>query len=109
MAARRVLWSAGALRKTCASILPPRNCKLERNRDQCFQLAGKCFSTSARFFSSGETEVDRARTAPAFDGKPTIFSKIIDKTIPADVIFEDDKVKKKNRHPNAMSTAEFFP
>ena len=41
-------------------------------------------------------EVTRARkAAEEFKktfGQPTIFSKIIDKSIPADIIYEDDKV-----------------
>ncbi|CAN7995552.1 unnamed protein product, partial [Ixodes hexagonus] len=44
-----------------------------------------------RCYSSGEQELKKAQSAPAFDGKPTLFSKIIDKSIPADIIYEDDK------------------
>lgn len=46
------------------------------------------------FCSSTRDEVRLAKEASKKYGKPepTIFSKIIDKTIPADIIYEDDKV-----------------
>ncbi|XP_054716055.1 adenosine 5'-monophosphoramidase HINT2-like isoform X2 [Uloborus diversus] len=40
---------------------------------------------------NGESEVDKARTAVKNALKPTIFSKILDKTIPADILYEDNK------------------
>ena len=36
------------------------------------------------------SEVDQAKSAKLDEGQDTIFSKIIDKTIPAKIIFEDD-------------------
>ena len=35
-------------------------------------------------------EVEKAKTAKK-TGEPTIFSKIVDKTIPADIIYEDEQ------------------
>ena len=50
------------------------------------------FQTCA--LSSGDdSEVSKAKAAEKYVGKPTIFSKIIDKSIPADIIYEDDKVE----------------
>ncbi|WAR09200.1 HINT2-like protein [Mya arenaria] len=40
--------------------------------------------------SSGGDEVSKAQTAQP-SAQPTIFSKIIDKTIPADILYEDDQ------------------
>ena len=37
------------------------------------------------------SEVEKAQKARK-SAEPTIFSKIIDKTIPADIIYEDDQV-----------------
>ncbi|XP_013380111.1 uncharacterized protein LOC106151410 [Lingula anatina] len=52
--------------------------------------------SATRTFSSGSDEVEKAKLAAAarekYGKEPTIFSKIIDKTIPADIIYEDDKV-----------------
>ena len=42
--------------------------------------------------SSSSDEVKKAAEAASSVGQPTIFSKIIDKSIPADIIYEDDKV-----------------
>ncbi|KAL8583261.1 Histidine triad nucleotide-binding protein 2, mitochondrial [Nucella lapillus] len=36
-------------------------------------------------------EVSKAQAATAKHAQPTLFSKILDKTIPADIIYEDDK------------------
>ncbi|XP_041355213.1 uncharacterized HIT-like protein Synpcc7942_1390 [Gigantopelta aegis] len=42
--------------------------------------------------STGDnSEVSKAKAAQKNFGEPTIFSKIIDKSIPADIIYEDDK------------------
>nr|XP_022289685.1 uncharacterized protein LOC111101472 [Crassostrea virginica] len=45
------------------------------------------FSTSRAILSD---EVEKAKTAKK-TGEPTIFSKIVDKTIPADIIYEDEQ------------------
>lgn len=47
---------------------------------------------SCMFFSgaAGSDEVSKAQNA-AISGEPTIFSKIIDRSVPADILFEDDK------------------
>ena len=42
--------------------------------------------------SSSSDEVKKAAEAASSVGHPTIFSKIVDKSIPADIIYEDDKV-----------------
>ena len=42
--------------------------------------------------AAGSDEVSKAKQAKK-TAEPTIFSKIIDKTIPADIIYEDDQVK----------------
>uniref|UniRef100_A0A6B0UXR6 Putative zinc-binding protein of the histidine triad hit family n=1 Tax=Ixodes ricinus TaxID=34613 RepID=A0A6B0UXR6_IXORI len=80
MAAHRVFASAGSLRRMfCAGSSPfLRVCK------QAYCPLERCYST-------GDQELKKAQSAPAFDGKPTIFSKILDKSIPADIIYEDDK------------------
>lgn len=46
-----------------------------------------------RYCSSKDSEVNKAKkAAQQSQNEPTIFSKIIDKTIPATIIHEDDKV-----------------
>lgn len=44
--------------------------------------------TSSR---SSSDEVEKAKNATASAGKPTVFSKILDGSIPADIIYRDDK------------------
>ncbi|KFM62946.1 Histidine triad nucleotide-binding protein 2, mitochondrial, partial [Stegodyphus mimosarum] len=47
------------------------------------------FCTSCQ---GGESEVEKAHKAATQNVKtPTIFSKILDKTLPADILYEDDK------------------
>ncbi|XP_075529740.1 putative HIT-like protein slr1234 isoform X1 [Dermacentor variabilis] len=46
---------------------------------------------SSKSSSSGSDEVAKAKNATASVGKPTIFSKILDGSIPADIIYKDDK------------------
>ena len=46
------------------------------------------FSTAG----GGGDEIEKAQNAQK-TSEPTIFSKIIDKTIPADIIYEDDQVE----------------
>ncbi|KAH3728067.1 hypothetical protein DPMN_054014 [Dreissena polymorpha] len=46
--------------------------------------------TAQRYSSSNQDEVSKAQKARP-DGKPTIFTKIIEKQIPADILYEDDK------------------
>ncbi|XP_067675216.1 adenosine 5'-monophosphoramidase HINT1-like isoform X2 [Haliotis asinina] len=36
-------------------------------------------------------EVSKAQSAAKYTGQPTIFSKILDKTIPANILYEDDQ------------------
>ncbi|CAN8023067.1 unnamed protein product [Ixodes persulcatus] len=88
MAAHRVFASADSLRRMfCAGSSPflrvckQAYCPLEVKRTLFLR---RCYST-------GDQELKKAQNAPAFDGKPTIFSKILDKSIPADIIYEDDK------------------
>ncbi|XP_073511223.1 adenosine 5'-monophosphoramidase HINT2 [Phyllobates terribilis] len=40
---------------------------------------------------SGSDEVQKAQRAAAQGASPTIFSKILDRTLPADIIYEDDQ------------------
>ncbi|GFR62019.1 histidine triad nucleotide-binding protein 2 [Elysia marginata] len=46
--------------------------------------------SSATHGATGSDEVSKAQKA-AISGEPTIFSKIVDKSIPADILYEDDK------------------
>ncbi|XP_071113209.1 adenosine 5'-monophosphoramidase HINT1-like isoform X1 [Haliotis cracherodii] len=39
----------------------------------------------------GSDEVSKAQAAAKYTGQPTIFSKILDKTIPANILYEDDQ------------------
>ena len=49
-------------------------------------------------YCSSTDEVSAAqKAAKEHEQKPTIFSKIIDKSIPADIVHEDDKVSIKSR------------
>lgn len=59
----------------------------------CFDLCVLCLSQNL-CLSSHNDEVHLAEEASKKYGSPTptIFSKIIDKTIPADIIYEDNKV-----------------
>lgn len=58
-----------------------------------FELCVLCLSQNLRL-SSHNDEVHLAEEASKKYGSPgpTIFSKIIDKTIPADIIYEDNRV-----------------
>lgn len=60
------------------------------------------------------TKSDEVRLAEEASKKygspaPTIFSKVIDKSIPADVIYEDEKVNKQQslKHVGAVTCAPF--
>jgi len=48
-------------------------------------------SASTTRFNSNMSEAAAASAAAATAGGPTIFDKIIDKSIPADIVYEDDK------------------
>lgn len=39
-----------------------------------------------------ESEVEKAQRTKKHSYKPTIFSKILDKSIPANILYEDEKV-----------------
>ena len=48
-------------------------------------------SSATNYEAGGFDEVSKAQKA-AISGEPTIFSKIIDKSIPADILYQDDEV-----------------
>ncbi|GBM42115.1 Histidine triad nucleotide-binding protein 2, mitochondrial [Araneus ventricosus] len=50
-----------------------------------------CRNLFVRSMCSAENEVSKAVKASKTTFKPTIFSKILDKSIPADILYEDDK------------------
>ena len=61
-----------------------------------FMVSKLIFQTMAsKEFCSGGDEVSAAQKASTeyAGAKPTIFSKIIDKSIPADIVYEDDQVR----------------
>lgn len=91
MAALRALRSADLARKVCVGIFS------RRLNVQQLGCSGSgvpkrllCL-TSSKSSSSGSDEVAKAQNATASVGKPTIFSKILDGSIPADIIYKDDK------------------
>ncbi|KAK3696963.1 hypothetical protein RRG08_023154 [Elysia crispata] len=47
-------------------------------------------SSATNYEAGGFDEVSKAQKA-AISGEPTIFSKIIDKSIPADILYQDDE------------------
>ena len=55
---------------------------------------GSRIATSLRHMSAGSGEEDKAKAAAAAGagdgGQPTVFDKIINKSIPVDIIYEDD-------------------
>lgn len=74
--------------------VPSRQCQKQRQAQQLQGTVRRLKSTALRQFKAKRfcsTEFDRTVVCRAAqtDG-PTLFDKIIDKSIPADVIFEDD-------------------
>ena len=65
-------------------------CYLAFNCLQSFHLQIRCLSNDAEEKAAAEAAEDHKRGR----SKPNIFLKIIDKSIPADIIYEDDKVLK---------------
>ena len=59
---------------------------------QAFRPATANLHCSGRMASDEVAKAQKAEITP----EPTIFSKIIDKSIPADILFEDDKVSGKS-------------
>ena len=48
-------------------------------------------SSAPIYGAAGSDEVSKAQKT-AMSGEPTIFAKIVDKSIPADILYEDEKV-----------------
>ncbi|XP_075529741.1 putative HIT-like protein slr1234 isoform X2 [Dermacentor variabilis] len=82
--------SADLARKVCVAIFSrPLNAQLRCSGSGMQKRL--LYLTSSKSSSSGSDEVAKAKNATASVGKPTIFSKILDGSIPADIIYKDDK------------------
>uniref|UniRef100_A0A224YRI6 Histidine triad (HIT) family protein n=1 Tax=Rhipicephalus zambeziensis TaxID=60191 RepID=A0A224YRI6_9ACAR len=90
MAALRALASADLARKVSVAVFSRR---LDPQRliapSSSVQRRLLCLTSSTS--SSSSDEVAKAQNATASAGKPTIFSKILDGSLPADIIYKDDK------------------
>ncbi|XP_077493633.1 putative HIT-like protein Synpcc7942_1390 isoform X1 [Amblyomma americanum] len=98
MAALRALSSADFARKVCVAFVSRSSCSLQRifpgsstQRRLLSVTARLALSSSSKTSNSSSDEVFKAQNATASDTKPTIFSKILDGSLPADIIYKDDK------------------
>uniref|UniRef100_G3MNS1 HIT domain-containing protein n=1 Tax=Amblyomma maculatum TaxID=34609 RepID=G3MNS1_AMBMU len=90
MAALRALSSADSARKVCVAFASRNSCLHQRKYPGSSTLRRLLSVTSSKTSSSSD-EVFKAQNATASDTKPTIFSKILDGSLPADIIYKDDK------------------
>lgn len=86
MAALRA--SADVVRKVCVATVTRGLCAHQRKFPVPKDHRRFLSLTSSR---SSSDEVEKAKNATASAGKPTVFSKILDGSIPADIIYRDDK------------------
>uniref|UniRef100_A0A131XLS3 Putative zinc-binding protein of the histidine triad hit family n=1 Tax=Hyalomma excavatum TaxID=257692 RepID=A0A131XLS3_9ACAR len=90
MAALRAVASAGLARKVCVAAFANRSSP-QNLRFCASRVQRRLFCRTSSKSSSSSDEVAKAQNATATAGKPTIFSKILEGSIPADIIYKDDK------------------
>ncbi|KAL3204945.1 hypothetical protein MRX96_041073 [Rhipicephalus microplus] len=91
MAALRALASADLVRKVSVAVFS-RRLDPQRLIASVSSVQRRLLCLTSSTSSSSSDEVAKAQNATVTAGKPTIFSKILDGSLPADIIYKDDKV-----------------